>query len=435
MEILTKHLYLKIKQIKNKFMKNLLIVTLVLLINGMHVQSQELIDIYKKGNVKLEEVNGYGSKNNWQTLFNDYNTVQYGSATGKHKRIVVAPDGSVFMSHRSKHEIWKFDKNGNFLKKFGKKGSRQDQFLFIPEVGGVLDGKYVFTFDNQGKVKFFDLEGNFVKMLQINYMPLEIIPLKNSKIAIVGYADRKTILVIKNYNTGKEKIILTEKDKTDDGSININMPKGGMLSWSLPLTHSSLTRYRIATSKNGNLIVASPENGIITEYSTDGVKLKEFNLNITPLKITDEDINSYYETALKNIVKFEEQLKKKKNYTETDVKNVMTQYRNQINNFKDRKYYPSHLPYFSTFIIDSESNIIVFEYTKEDVSNNFIAYTFDAKGKYVCSSSFKTDNYELNFEPYSFAINNGYVYSLAFKNNCTDYCLQLVKFKMFQKYN
>lgn len=413
-------------------MKNISIVTLVLLLNVMHVNSQDLINIYKKGNVKLEEVSGYGSKNNWNTLFSDYNIVQYGSSTGKHKRIVVAPDGSVFMSHKSRHEIWKFDKNGNFLLKFGKNGIAANQFPFIPDVEGVMDGKYVFTSDCQGRVKFFDLNGKFVKMIRLDYMPLAIIPLKNSKIAIVGYTSRKTILVIKDYNTGKEKNILTENDLIDDGSIKINMPKGGMMSCSLPLTHSSLSRYRIATGKNGNLIVASPKTGIVTEYSTNGIKLGEFNLNITPLSITDEDINSYYVTALKNTTKFEEQLKKNKNYNEADVKNVMTQYKNQINNYKDRKYYPSHLPYFSSIVIDSEGNLIVFEYTNEDISNNFRAYTFDAKGKYVCSSSFYNDNYELNFEPYSFAIHKGYVYSLAFKNNCKDFCLRLVKFKMGQ---
>lgn len=414
-------------------MKYTLIITLALLLNVMHVNSQDLINIYKKGNVKLEEVNGYGSKNNWNTLFSDYNTVEYGSSTGKHKRIVVAPDGSVFMSHKSRHEIWKFDKNGNFLLKFGKKGTAVDQFPFIPDVEGVLDGKYIFTSDCQGRVKFFDLNGKFVKIIRLDYMPLAIIPLKNSKLAIAGYPIGKTIIVIKDYNTGKEKIIQSETENKDDGSIKINMPNGGMMSYMMPLTHSSLSRYRIATGKNGNLIVASPKTGIVTEYSTDGIKIGEFNLNITPLSITDEDINSYYETALKNTAKFEEQLKKNKNYTETDVKNVITQYKSQIGNYKDRKYYPSHLPYFSSIVIDSEGNLIVFEYTEEDVSNNFRAYTFDAKGKYVCSSSFHADNYELNFEPYSFAINQGYVYSLAFKNNCKDFCLRLVKFKMLQK--
>ncbi len=414
-------------------MKYTLIITLALFLNVMHVNSQDLINIYKKGNVKLEEVSGYGSKNNWTTLFSDYNIVQYGSETGKHKRIIVAPDGSVFMSHRSRHEIWKFDKNGNFLLKFGKKGTAADQFPYIPDAGGILDGKYFFTSDCQGRLKFFDLNGKFIKMIRLDYMPLEIIPLKNSKLAIVGYTSGKDILVIKDFNTGKEKFILNETENKDDGSIKINMPKGGMMLFALPLTHSSLNRFRIAIAKNGNLLVASPKTGIVTEYSTEGIKLSEFNLDITPLKVSDEDINSYYETALKNIAKFEEQLKKNKNFTEADINNILTQYKNQINNFKDRKYYPVHLPFFSSIVIDSEGNLIVFEFTEEDVANNFRAYTFDAKGKYLCSSSFHTDNYELNFEPYSFAFNQGNIYALAFKNNCKDYCLRLVKFKMLQK--
>ncbi len=411
-------------------MKKLLILALVFLMNEIHLKSQELIEIYKKGKVNLEEVADYGNKNNWETLFNDYNLVENGSLTGKQKRIVAAADGSVFMSHRSKYEIWKFDKNGNFLKKFGSKGSGAGQFPIKPEVYGILENKYVFTSDNQGRLMFFDLEGNFVKKLQLAYMPLQIVPLKNLKVAVVAYTNGKTIVAIKDFNTGKDKFILSEKYPQDEGKIVINLPKGGILSFTLPFLHSSSSSYRIAANKNGNLIVASPETGMVAEYSTEGIKLGEFNLNIKPLLITETDINNYYENALKNKTKFEEQLKKNKNYTEADIQNVMTQYNNQINKFKDKELYPEHMPYFSSMVIDSEGNIIVFEYTKEEISNSFKAYTFDNSGKYVCTSSFYTKNFELNFEPYSFAINNGYVYALATKNNCTDICLRLVKFKM-----
>ena len=413
-------------------MKKLLFLTFVVLFYFTTTKGQVLSDIYKKGTVNLDEVAGYGTKNNWTTLFSDYNLVQYGSPVGKRKRIVVAPDGSVFMSHRSLHEIWKFDKNGNFVKKIGKQGSAPDQFLFVPDVGGILDGKYVFAYDNQGKIKFFDLEGKFIKMLKIDYMPLQIIPLKNSKIAIVGYTSGKNIVTIKDFNTSTEKTILSVADPKDDGHIRISLPKGGMFSISLPFSISN-SSWTIASNKSGNLVVASADNGKITEYSTDGVKLEEFDLNITPLKITDGEITEYYETALKNMSRFEEQLRKNKKYTDADVKNIMTQYKTQIIRVKDRKFYPAHLPYFSDLIIDSEGNLVVFEYTKEDVSNSFRAYTFSNKGKFICTSSFKNSSYELNFEPRSFVINNGSVYALAFKNNCKEVPLRLVKFSMSQK--
>jgi hypothetical protein len=414
-------------------MKKLLILSLALLINEMQLKSQELLEIYKKGKVYLEEVADYGNKNNWETLLDDYNNIQYGTSTGKQKRIVVSADGSVFMSHRSKYEIWKFDKNGNFLKKFGKQGNGVGQFPFKPEVYGILDNKYVFTSDNQGRVMFFDLEGNYVKNLQLDYMPLQMVPLKNSKIAIVGYTNSKTIVSIKDFNSGKDKFILYENDINDDGNITIKLPNGGIMSFMLPYSLNSNSWFKIAVCKNGNLIVASPDKGKIFEYSTDGVKLGEADLNITPLLITEADVKSNYETAIKNKDAFEEKLKKNKKYSEKDVQNVMTQYNNQISKFKDKKFYPEHMPYFSSLLVDSEGNIIVFEYTKAEISNSFRAYTYDNNGKYICTSSFYTYNYELNFEPYSFVINNGYVYALATKNNCSDKCLRLVKFKMVQK--
>ncbi len=413
-------------------MKKSMILACVIILNTLLTNAQELFNIYKKGVVNLEAVADYGSKNNWQTLFSDFNVIQYGSETGKHKKIVVAPDGSVFMSHKSRHEIWKFDKNGNFLKKFGKKGNAGDQFPSLPDVEGILDGKYLFTSDNQGRIKFFDLEGRFIKMLRLNYMPMQIVPLKNQKIAAVGFTDGKTLVTIKDFNTGKESILMSKKDDTQKGQIQIKLPDGYIMGFSMPYSHSSNWRYQIATSKSGNLIIGYPEDGKIAEYSTDGKKLGEFILNITPLKITEDDINKFYESAKKQTSALETQFRKNKNYSNEDIDNIMDQYKSVLEKFKNKEEYPSHLPYFSKILVDSDGNVILFEFTKEENTNSFKAYAYDNKGVYISSSSFNSAQFELNFTPKTFTINNGFVYALATKNNCSGVNLRLVKFKMIQ---
>jgi len=62
---------------------------------------------------------------------------------------------------------------------------------------------------------------------------------------------------------------------------------------------------RLATSINGNLIVASPKSGEVKEYNPDGKLLNSFKLNITPIKVTNEDIKAQYEQALKESETFE----------------------------------------------------------------------------------------------------------------------------------
>ncbi|MBP1673117.1 MAG: hypothetical protein H6Q25_932 [Bacteroidetes bacterium] len=411
-------------------MKNRFIVMMILLITVAHLNGQNLISLYKNGNIKLVEETNYGSKNDWNSLLFDYNLEQYGKETGKMKRIVVAPDGSIFMSHKSKYEIWKFDKNGNFVLKFGKKGSGKDQFPFLPTVEGIMDGKYIFTSDCQGRIKFFDLNGKFVKMIQLKYMPLEIIPLANSKLAILGYTNNKSIVVIKDFNTETEKRILTENSSSIEGSMSIELPGGNKMYFQPPYSQTSSEKICIATAKNGNLLVALTSTGVVTEYSKDGKKIQEFNLNIPPLKITEEDINDYYQTTIKGWTKFEENLMKMKKYSKDELEKIKKQYNSAALSFKEKKNYPDHLPFFTSLIVDSEGNLIVFEYTKTDQSNKFRAYTFDPKGKFVCTSSFQSDTYELNFEPNSMAFYQGFIYGVVFKKQCKDKCLRLMKFKM-----
>jgi hypothetical protein len=390
------------------------------------VKTQSLTEIYKKDKILLEEVPDYANKNNWEKLFPDAGKVEFDKKTGLSKGIVVAPDGSVFMSHQTLYEIWKFDKNGNFLKKFGSHGSKPGQFLFHFSLYGMLEGKYIFTSDCQGRMLFFDTEGKFIKKLQLDYMPLDIVPLGSSKIAILGFVvgkNNKDILSIKDFNTGKEKIIWSQvAEDPDKSGITIKLPKGGIMTLSIPYSHSSYTRIRLAASKTGNLIVGTPDNGNIIEYSPEGIKLKSFASGITPLTISEEDINQSWDDYAKKI-------SQSTMFSAEDKKEVINQYKSQIGKFKDRSLYPKHLPYFSSLITDSDGNILVFEFTKDE-TNKFRVYAFDASGKEIGSSSFVSKEYDISFIPSTFSFGKGYIYAVALKKNGGKVPVRLVKFRL-----
>ena len=65
----------------------------------------DLQNHFKKGEIILKGIEGFGKGNDWEELF--YNA---------HLEITVAPDGSIFVINQRKHNILKFDKNGNFIK-------------------------------------------------------------------------------------------------------------------------------------------------------------------------------------------------------------------------------------------------------------------------------------------------------------------------------
>ncbi len=99
---------------------------LIIMISGLFVSfctAQKLLEIYKNGPVKLIPEKTYGAKNNWGSLFNlYYDTLNISEREREqYKKIIVAPDGSVFMSHKNRHEIWKFVPDGIFVLSCGSK--------------------------------------------------------------------------------------------------------------------------------------------------------------------------------------------------------------------------------------------------------------------------------------------------------------------------
>ena len=354
---------------------------------------------------------------------------------GKRKRIVVAPDGSVFMSHKTPHEIWKFNASGNLVKKFGKQGSKPGEFVMLPSVEGVLGGKFVYTMDVHGRIQFYDLNGNFEKALKLDYMPLDSRPLANNKIAFLGHvpwADGRTryVISIKDYNSGEEEIVWSTIRDGSKGSMEIKTSDGGMMSFSIPNSHPSSSWPRIATSKTGQLIIADPVGGKVAEYTPEGDKLSEFDLNMSALPIEKEKISEYYETGKRNIKRFEERLRGANRYNDQEIKDMVSQYTEQIEKLKDRTQYPEHLPIFTNLLVDSDGNLLVFEYTDEKESNNFRVYSYDSKGTFLSQSSFVSDEYNLNFSPGAFVFHQGNIYNVAEQKSGTGNLMRLVKFKL-----
>lgn len=425
-------------------MKRIQFTLLIVAFLAPALNAQSLADLYKSNEIRLTPDPAYAANADWPAIFHDYEHKDNGGSTGENKSLVVAPDGSLFVSHRTRHALSRFDPQGRYSGDFGKKGGKsQADFIYMPSVQGIMDGKYVYTTAVDGRMHFFDLKGNWFKTLRLSYMPLHSVPLKGGKIAVLGYVPYKgsqarIMVALLNVADGKEKIIRSELQpyatqkkividpyfyKDENGK---EQRIGNWITTSLPMTDPSFYRLRMEVNKSGNLVTANPATGEIITYDPNGKIISQFTTELTAEKITAEDREEYYQKALEHLKKLEkdaESVAQHKEYWN----HYLAQYRQQLSKFRDPANYPDQLPGFSELIIDSDDNLLLFRFTREKGSNQFDVYTFSNQGKKIGTSRFTAGGYQLRITPSAFRFHKGSIYALTKdKNNV----LKIEKFNL-----
>lgn len=413
-------------------------ITIVALISGLCLTAagQDLIDIYKSGQVILEEDKSFGTANEWTDVFYDINYGVERHSDGKNKAITVAPDGTVFMSHRSRHSISIFDKDGNYLRDFGQKGGSESDFIYMPFVGGVLGGSYLCTYAVDGRMLFFDLKGNWVKTHALDYMPLETAMLADGKFAILGSTawptKSRTLISIKDFETGREKIVWDHfTDRLGAGSNQAGASGKNLKDTKKTVEQLVYRRPRIMNDKEGNLVMVLPGNGEVKIFSPAGGMISSYKLETGDLmRITDEDRQEYYDERMEALKRTEKRMKEEKN------ENLKEKYRRSIEQMKEYlEFYlnpelnPGYLPALSQAMIDSDNNLLGFRFTSDEGENKFFVYTFNSQGKKICESSFITEEYDLDFSSSKFVFHRGDVIAVQFlKNENAPVPLRLTRF-------
>jgi hypothetical protein len=434
---------------------------LIIIISGLLISicpAQKLLDIYKKGPVKLVPDKSYGANNNWESLFNRYyDTLNISEGEREqYKKIILGQDGSVFMSHKNRYEIWKFGPNGNFNKKFGSKGGKPGQFAMLPEVKSIVDGKYILTSDVNARLNLFDLEGKYFKSLKLDYMTGPFQSLGNGDLLLEGtvmfknqesggkYTSYKWRHIIVNLNiySGKTKIVYEVMEDADykypntknkDSLAPVQIPTPGNKIY---VPHYMFFRQPVFTLLNdGRFILSARGTGDVKIFSKNGREISAFKLAITPLNITEKDVQERYENLKKGLEEALERIRStpwaKGDYKKQSIDGIQQSLKNS-DRYKDIKNYYPQLPYFSNIILDDEGNFLVFEFTysEEKESNKFNVIAYDNAGKILAKTSFICDDYKLNFSENTFIISKGYVYALAELKNHKGMPLRLIRFKM-----
>ena len=420
-------------------MKTLKLIVIFIMFTG-GINAQNLIDIYKKGKVKLVAESDFGKSNNWNSVFDTYYDTAYHTYIGDRKSLVLLPDGSAIVNNTYRDFFTLFNSDGSFNKNFSIKNS-SGKILTTPKIKGVLDKKILFTeVTNYGKMFCSDLSGKLIKTLDVDYMTSNIIPLPEKKFAIIGWAIWDTkfrdFLAIKDYETGEENIIwsyFTNRSKDKGISVKVSQKNGNTHIMSFPSKSINLgirPRPMVRLTKDNKIMLAIPPTGELIFFNLDGEKLKSTFVSWENEQTSVEDQQKLYTKKMEHFKQIANNERYIKQVGREEAIKISRKLVSDLETEKELYMKPEELPFISSIIQDSNHNLLFFEYPKEKGSNQFNVYTFNQGGKFICKSSFICDDYDLIINSERLKFFNGYLYGIQKLKSCNGIPLRLVKFKL-----
>jgi hypothetical protein len=386
---------------------NKMIVTIMLVLIYLFGSAQEIN--YNVKTIKLIPDNSFLNNADWETFY-DKTQKDIPGKVGINKKFIVATDESVFILDRMKYTITKLNKSGRIIRIFGKQGWNPGEFANNPDLNGILDNKLLVVSDNQGRINFFDLNGDFIKMITIDFMPLNIFPAGPDKLIIYGhvpYGDKsKNLIAELDYNSAKyEQIYYTFQAYNDRGLI---IPHNqGLIGFQTPF---SSQKNIVNVTNDGTIILGTNYSDKVLVFKKENGKYIEsaFKLNMKSIPVTAEDKAEYYQNL-------KDRLRKN---------GIDSSYAEKV---KQEGFFPDYLPYYYNLQVDDESNCLFFIYSTEGKDHQFQAYS--TTGQYLGESEFKIEGYDFlsNLSHLKFRDGNVYVFALKWKE---DVPLRILKCKI-----
>jgi hypothetical protein len=423
-------------------MKKLLLSLLVAAI-AIPVSSQELIDLYRKGTIRLIPDKEYAAGTDWDQVFRTYYDSVGGRPMGLRKSLRLMPDGSVVVNHAYRNYYTRFTPDGRFANEFGITNRGGRRFEKIKSIEGIIDNNKFFTaLDNMGNMVSFDFDGNYVKTLKLDYMARQLVPMPNNRIAVSGWVLWRTkireFVAIVDYETNQQKIIwdhFTERACSPEKYPLFNYgysfkERGGFSFTTMPFSsRTGMSSPPQIACLEDRLVVAVPPTGEIFIFdlegnlkSTEKIKWGRNYISVEEQReIQQNAINRYKsirEPRFAGWVSPEENKKA--------LESVIMQMESDLDKISE----PLPIPVFSTIIRDSDNNLLFFEYPEEEDTNKFNVWIYENTGKFVGQSSFVSDEYKLEINPSKMVFHNGYIYSLQLLKEAEGVPLRLVRFRL-----
>ncbi len=393
-------------------MKNLFLIIVLAVATCFKVDAQV---------IQLVPDETYGQGNNWDKIFDTYYDTLDGRPYGLRKQLVVFDDGKAMVSHATRNRYSLFDANGKFLKDitlyFTDKGKKPRN---LQPVEGKLGNLYFTRANNTGDIYLFNDKGLITKDLKIKYQALEMLPLDDHHIAIIGGTSWtkkwRNLVSILDTNTGKDKILC---DVFED--MNTDLKDKGYFIYTESKRNDMKGRWQIA-KVNNKLIVTNPIDGLVRTYDFNGNKISEKLLDWEPQTLSVKEQIALQNARIKDL--------KGELPGETDERvlryynDLITFYENGIQHIKE----PINMGWFTMAIKGNEENILFFDDAEEAGKNTFHVYSV-SKGQSISTGSFQCDDYDLALTKKRFVCHGGYYYGVQVQKNCEGVPLRLVRFK------
>ncbi len=328
----------------------------------------DITAFYKKGTFQIEMSPHFGQNIDWESLFPD-----------KYREVVLAPDGTLFVSNLRQHNIYQFSPKGELVRTFGRKGKGPGDLLY-PGSLSILDRKYLVAggYATERKIHIFDLKGNFFKQLKTGHNVFSPVALRNGKIAYLSstYAGNKKDMrvkhirvIIKDIVTNQEKA-LSPIIKIEDRGL-IRDPKSGV--------GVRLPNYRgkviINRTREGLLLVGASNSPEIAVYSETGRLVKRFTLDFVPIPVTSGYIKTFKAYKVSELTGDTGKDKKSSSFMAKVLERTDFQ-----------PLFGAHLPYYYELLVDREGNFLFLKTTGEIEENKHIFRVYSPEGRFICET-------------------------------------------------
>ena len=274
--------------------------------------------------------------------------------------------GNIYISDYKACNIKKFDSSGKFIKIIGRKGQGPGEFNMPFWLAATDDRLFVWDMMNM-RLCALSLEGEFIKSVTFQIQegrPQKLRSLPDGNIVIemekiyFGEADRPQDCTIEIYSPSLEhKNTVYSQQVWPNRYMTI-----GSKGVNIPQPFSPLVYWDVAP--DGKIVVGYSKNYEIEFYDAIKGKLFSFTHNYEPVKVTDED----KETFFGNIASPRDGVMLQRGASDFTRKNTE---------------FPKLKPSFDGILVDSEGNILVRSYQKNRADERNFFDAFDSKGNFL----------------------------------------------------
>jgi hypothetical protein len=432
----------------NKMKKHLIILFCLALTASLPISAQKLVELYKKGTIRLVADKTFAQGNDWNFVFRAYQDSMGGRNVGARKSLVLLPDGSVIVNNTYRNFYTKFNPQGKFAGEFNLKSTSGKVFKKTEPALGVLYGNTLYYgIDNPGNMYLTDFNGKWQKTLKLNFIAKQIISLPNNKLAMTGFSIKdgaiRHFVEIVNPATNEENIIWEHKSQGASAMFESSntserpmfnygylFKTGGGIGFTVDFegTSNRYTEPIIACSGN-KMLLAFPDNGELWEYDLTGKMLAKKRLGWTRESVSVEEQKKTLQEEI-NKLKTTKLGKARNTNTDEELAEAKAKFLKEMEEDLGRITTTLPRPCLSTVIKDSEGNLLYFEYPKEKDANLFHVWVYSNGGSFVCESKFVCEDYDLIINPSRMVFRNGYLYSLQNVKGAKGVPMRLVRFRL-----